>query len=204
MKVTMAALVAALNGDLENAIIASTPGGIEAQEAREQKRLVASTMLPKEVGYDNTREQFEAIGIVFGKDVDDLFVECVIPAGWTKRPTEHSMWSELVDDKGRVRAQIFYKGAFYDRNAHISLSRRFAYGIEPEGGWDNECNRETVSRYVLVKDMGNGTIIWKSDLVAPDEICPWYMLSEKLSQIAREWLAEHYPDWENPLAYWDE
>jgi hypothetical protein len=121
-KITPAALSAMFDGNTENFLAASTPGGIEAQEARGQLDFVASETLPKEMLHGCTREKLEEMGIRFGDDVDDLFVSVELPDGWEKRPTDHSMWSELVDDKGVVRANIFYKAAFYDRNAHISLS----------------------------------------------------------------------------------
>ncbi len=39
------------------------------------------------------------------------------------------MWNELVDDKGRVRASFFYKGAFYDRDAFINFNTRYSIEI---------------------------------------------------------------------------
>ena len=35
------------------------------------------------------------------------------------------MWSNLVDKQERVRATIFYKAAFYDRNAFLNVSQRY-------------------------------------------------------------------------------
>ena len=119
-KWNMAAVAALANGDLENAVIASTPGGIEAQEAAGQQAFVASTTLPRECS-GCTREQLESLGFQFGADVDDIFCEATLPEGWTKRPTDHAMWSEIVDGEDQVRALVFYKAAFYDRHAHISL-----------------------------------------------------------------------------------
>jgi hypothetical protein len=49
-----------------------------------------------------------------------------LPEGWHIKATDHSMWSNLVDDKGRNRASIFYKAAFYDREAFLSFNRRFS------------------------------------------------------------------------------
>lgn len=112
--------MAAMQGDWENAQTASTPDGIEAQEAQGQQDFVKSEVLPRRCNFC-TRNQLEALGIVFGKEVDDLFIEAVLPAGWKKVPTEHSMWSELLDAQGKKRASIFYKAAFYDRDAFISL-----------------------------------------------------------------------------------
>ena len=64
------------------------------------------------------------MGVVYGEDVDDLFVNVTLPPSWQVNPTDHSMWSELVDSDGVVRAQIFYKAAFYDRSAFISPVRQ--------------------------------------------------------------------------------
>ncbi len=96
------------------------PGAIEAQEARGQKELVMSDVLPVECD-KSFQAELEAAGVKFGAQVqgDDLFREVTLPKGWVKRATDHSMWSELVDDKGTVRAMIFYKAAFYDRCAFM-------------------------------------------------------------------------------------
>ena len=42
-----AAIIALAQGDIENALIAATPGGIEAQEARGQQEFAANSTLPK-------------------------------------------------------------------------------------------------------------------------------------------------------------
>jgi hypothetical protein len=52
---------------------------------------------------------------------DPIFCLAELPKGWKKRPTEHSMWSELVDENNVVKAEIFYKAAFYDRSAFMRL-----------------------------------------------------------------------------------
>lgn len=117
-----AALGALARGDIENAITASTPGGIEAQEAAGQATLVAGPWFPKDM-MGVTRQELEGLGFKFGSDVDDLFVSAQFPTGWKKVATDHSMWSDIVDDKGCVRGSIFYKAAFYDRKAHLSWNR---------------------------------------------------------------------------------
>jgi hypothetical protein len=73
------------------------------------------------------REALEAAGVKFGAAVkgDPMFTYVELPAGWKKRSTGHAMWSDLVDDKGRKRASIFYKAAFYDRSAHGSALPRY-------------------------------------------------------------------------------
>jgi hypothetical protein len=120
---TAAGLRALANGDLDNFIAASTSGGIEAQEARGQKDLCSSSQLPKEI-HCGARSDFEAMGVKFGDDADDLFVNVTLPPSWQLRPTDHSMWSDLVDASGAIRAEVFYKAAFYDRKAFMRPVRQ--------------------------------------------------------------------------------
>lgn len=117
-----AALSALLKGDLKNAMVAQTPGGIEAQEAQGQKDMVESQVFPKKHN-GCVKEDFEKMGVVYGEDKDDIFVNVTLPKGWQIKPTDHSMWSEILNEKGKVIANIFYKAAFYDRHAYISLQK---------------------------------------------------------------------------------
>lgn len=92
------------------------------QEADGQQSFVSSTTLPTDLC---GKEILEAAGVKFLGVVedDDIFQYVELPDGWKKVPTDHSMWSNLVDEQGRVRASIFYKAAFYDRNAHASATK---------------------------------------------------------------------------------
>jgi hypothetical protein len=96
---------------------------IEGMEARGQRELVRSEVLPTEI-LRGTDADFEALGFTFGDPVDGdpMFRKATLPDGWTKQGTDHSMWSKVVDHRGIERAAIFYKAAFYDRSAHMSLS----------------------------------------------------------------------------------
>ena len=123
---TPAAFNALMNGDIENFDVASTPGGIERQEAEGQQRFVTTDMMPLELNPD--RAAFEALGFTFGEPVDDIFVNATLPPGWTKKPHEsHSMWSDIYDETGKKRVSIFYKAAFYDRSAHADLPALSAF-----------------------------------------------------------------------------
>lgn len=106
------------------------PSAIEAQEAAGQKELVNSSQLPIKVnspyGID-IREKYQSMGIIIldrKKDDDVLFFDVELPKGWKLEPTEHSMWNNLIDDKGEIRANIFYKAAFYDRDAFIDFKEK--------------------------------------------------------------------------------
>ena len=198
---TPAALAAGLSGNFENFLVASTPGGIERQEAQGQQDFVTSETLPKNMIHGCTKEKLESMGIVFGEEADDIFIYCQLPEGWKKVPTDHSMWSKLVDEKGRKRAAIFYKAAFYDRNAHITLSRRFSASYIPEDRYkDPNVSYEEQSQgmwYGIVTDGGKEIFITKGIKN------PSYNDKDELYAQAMGWLVNKYPDWQNELAYWD-
>lgn len=101
---------------------------IEAQEKAGQSQLVHSDRLPTEVLH-STDADFEALGFTFGEpDQDDpLFRPATLPKGWTKQASDHDMWSYVVDSLGRKRVGIFYKAAFYDRKAHMSVQSLYSY-----------------------------------------------------------------------------
>ena len=123
-EITPAGLSALSKGDIKNFAIASTPGGIERQEAEGQREFVKSQSLPCEAPWDELKklgiEELEDRNELVAKG--ELFCKVKLPDGWEVTPTEHSMWSELKDNKGKVIASIFYKAAFYDRSAFLRLS----------------------------------------------------------------------------------
>jgi|SRR5882672_12913810 len=120
---TLAAIQAFAEGDAANMLAAITPGGIEAQEARGQRALnKAGNLLPKKLLY-SMWEEVEAMGIKLIGEQDDLFLNVELPPGWMIQPTPHSMWSNVVDETGKVRLEVFYKAAFYDRKAHFWIKK---------------------------------------------------------------------------------
>lgn len=187
--VTPAALGALLNDDFENFLAASRPGGIEAQEAAGQAKLCQqASRLPVDLGYSGVKwgeiERFW--GIKHGEVTDKIFYSVTLPEGWKLVPTDHSMWSKLVDGNGSERAAIFFKAAFYDYNAHLSVSSRYYSEYENR----DDSPKETSSRY-LVKDRVTGEVLHKTD---------WTGYSAASEEVSA-WKKEHYPD-ESPFAYW--
>jgi len=194
-----ASLKAALEGDLENALLAATPGGVEAQEKVGQTMFVANDTLPHKFNFCK-KEDFEKMGIVFGEKEDDLFSKVALPAGWKKLPTDHSMWSRLVDHKGRERASIFYKAAFYDRDAFLNLTPRFSTLCDPENS-NSETSydeRKKGNWFGLVKD--GEEVIFKTKPIKN----PTYEQQTALRKEADDWLDAHYPEWRDATKYWDQ
>jgi hypothetical protein len=194
---------------LLQAMIGVSPSDIiEQSEKHGQQELIRSEVLPRKINY-GSREQFEAMGIIYGENADDLFVYVTLPEGWSKQETDHSMWSNLVDDRGRERASIFYKAAFYDMDAFISITRRFSLTVRPVKGWEDrhgewgcfitDCKQEICQVGTLEPEpeyhgtSGSERQVWLN----------WTEGKDALAQFGKDYLNENMPDWENPLAYWD-
>lgn len=200
-----AALAAAMQGRLDDAIAASTPGGIIAQEAAGQAMLVANgALLPKRAGIHNppTREQITAAtGIVFGEDHDDLFVKVTLPEGWKIEPTDHNMWTKLVDANGCERAGIFYKAAFYDRSAHMDFTPRYTV----------MCDYAKPVSTVGVRDGKTGQWVFTAGTVANNEsmtdrgdLLKNYEERNKLEKLATEWVTKNHENFRDAFAYWND
>ncbi len=143
-------------------LLAGGSGAIESLERFEQARVTSSfTMLPRK----GPRAEAEALGFVFGENINDgtdLFVAVTAPEGWDIKRTDHSMWSNYVDQKGRVRGKQFYKGAFYDLDAFYRFEPRY----QVDG--DYEALPEPVFETQLVPE-------WK-----------------EVGKVGRSWGAQHY------------
>ncbi|MCW2899294.1 MAG: hypothetical protein JWO67_1559 [Streptosporangiaceae bacterium] len=107
----------------------STP--IEAQEAAGQRELVNSDVIPSQIN-GGSEADLTSLGFVLGEQVDGdpMFRRATLPAGWKREGSDHSMGSYIVDGLGRRRCGIFYKAAFYDRSAHISVTSVYGYVSE--------------------------------------------------------------------------
>jgi len=176
-------------------------GSINHQEAQGQKSFVNSETLPTDMarhGDYDTKAILEAAGVKFLGEVegDPMFQYVELPAGWKKAPTDHSMWSKLLDDKGRERASIFYKAAFYDRSARLSLTTRFGFRRD----YDKEEKEGLAVTYVT--DGGN-VIHTTKPIKLPDDRQKRREVGHKTDNAASAWINKHYPDWQNPGAYWD-
>ena len=93
---------------------------IEEQERAGHAQLLHSDQLPADMG---DRASYEALGFTFGDPTpgDPLFVQATLPDGWKRQAGSDARGSDLVDEFGRRRVSIFYKAAFYDRQATMTL-----------------------------------------------------------------------------------
>lgn len=177
-------------------LFGGNPGAIERQESQGQKEVIESQQLPKKSNpYSDVdaSAQYESMGIkVVGESKgDNLFLDVVLPKGWKKQATDHSMWNHLVDDKGRKRAMFFYKAAFYDRDAFINFLSRYEIATDYS---------DDKTRMYFVKDTATSETLFSSERVPKENA---YDMEEKLRKDCVAYLESNYPDWKNSNAYWD-
>ena len=198
-----------------NFLAAATPGGIERQEAGAQRDLVRSQQIPLKLG--SRKELFEKLGFKFGRKVDDLFQEAELPKGWTKVPSpSHSSYSYVLDDKGRARWTIYYKGAFYDRQADgYSLQRRFRIQAQKDYDFKGPGEKPVwgeVLDYGVQFDPkvtyhggGRPAIVYRSQEqhFIPKDVWDIERVEKMVLQEMGLWIDAQYPNNEDPLAYWD-
>lgn len=172
---------------LIEAMVVGTDAMIERQEAQGQRDLMNSTVLP----IDGS-QQAAQMGITLLEPVDDLFVNVILPDGWHKQATDHSMWSDLLDDKGRSRAAIFYKAAFYDRSAHMSICR--CINVTRRYGDD-----DMVSAAVVCGD----EILFETAPIKRAATREYFDAVDADMRSACAWADTNYPNWRDVGAYWD-
>jgi hypothetical protein len=160
-----------------------------------QNSLINNTSLPIDIrcwGNYNGKEILESAGLKFLGIVQgsSLLQSVELPQDWKKERTGHPMWSNLVDDKGRVRANIFYVSQIGDSDAFMNLTTRFSVRLD----YDKK-EKENIS---IAEVCDSESVIYVTESL---EAC--YLNDEKVANSAKEWLSEHYPDWQNPGAYWN-
>lgn len=190
----------------------------EAGERRAQEEFVSNeTTLPAgmhkddQYGYD-TKVVLEKAGVKFLGPVegDPVLQRVELPAGWKKAPSYYSLLTMLVDDKGRERARVFFKDASYDRHGSVNLESR--YGVSDLSNWSPDLLRRGEGSYRL--QVVDGCAVRgpsKSEHLLHEVEVPYsedrkerFRARARAMQEAYAWLDEHFPQWKDPLAYWDE
>lgn len=218
---------------LAMAMVVGVPAAIEAQEAAGADEMVHSDLLPValDAGDDedgrewDARTVLEQVGVRFLGPVpdDDLFQRVILPNGWTRKDTGHSMHTTIVDGKGNERILVFYKAAFYDRRASGTVVRRFLIVTNHRAALDEgKIVLAVHDRTVASKEDSCGAVVFQP----PALVWPHYAQSKSRTTVRSEdqrradcrlddartsdmrgqceaWLNARYPDWRNPAVYWD-
>jgi hypothetical protein len=200
------------------------PGAIEAQEQRGQQKLVAGVFFPVRFVLGDPSDADAALarwGWTLGAPLadDPLFRRVEMPPGWRKVATDHAMHSDVLDERDRKRVHVFYKAAFYDRDAFFGLIARFDVEEDyAEGEYRDRVELrppEWTNQRVI--DRATGEVLFVAD-VPPEEAVaarmasymnqsdPAFILAYErralMQEACREWIAARYPD-RSPGAYWE-
>ena len=112
-------------GDAPN-ISGLSPAANVTIEEHEQRKVATNPkwMIARTTGFPNrgqdSKEALEGLGFTGIQKADDLFYEVQAPDGWTK--TTQGYWTTINDETGKKRLSQFYKGAWYDRDAFVSIT----------------------------------------------------------------------------------
>jgi hypothetical protein len=183
-----------------NGILFGDPGPILQQERIAQKEIVeVGEQLPiksNTTGITNAAAQYGKMGIkvLVPSKGDDIFLNVKLPAGWKIVPTDHAMWTDLIDGKGRKRASMFFKGAFYDRDSFVNFIPRY---YRTHDYVDTTIDKpHKYDKYYCVKDSVDESILFKTDVTSE------YYDADKQRQ-CEDYLDTNYPNWRDHIAYWD-
>ena len=210
--------------DLQFLADAFEVGGPEAtlrKEARHAESFVKNETLPAKMllaPYKSqarardeerlARETLEKWGLKFlgAVEGDPSLVRVELPAGWRKLPTYETRLVMLVDDQSRERARI------------VLFSEHKALIIQPRYGVKEMSHEEILyGKGAILAVVTDGRIVTGDDgvLFVTEPVQPAAQDNERRSKLERmkvprelvkqaeSWLDEHYPDWRDPLAYWD-
>ena len=201
------ALLYAMEGD-------NPSKAIENQERRGQQDVVRNQRLPRKepdglLNSHDAKAQYEKMGIEVIGEHDDLFYNVKLPAGWQIKATGHSMWNELRDDKGRLRAEFFYKAAFYDRDAFIHFRCRYKVKVEHIAPDDADWDTWEASDFQGVILDGE-KVIRETELVPAPEKKNGRRLFDEEDSIKRrlrrqleDYMQKNYPEYKDVNAYWN-
>jgi hypothetical protein len=203
---------------LLQALAGGVEGAVEREEKAGQQQAVVSDVLPSK-GLDKYMPggPYAGLGFIIGEHVerDDMWRYVQLPAGWTKKATSHSMHNNILDERGRKRASFFYKAAFYDRDAimYPPISRYEVtiasdHELHADGSvisydvLDNAQCAPYTDKYGSTYPRGKVLNNFKGEWKKGDKQDRW-KLQDAIQAKAKAWTEEQFPDFENPLTYWD-
>ncbi len=162
---------------------------VEAVEAAALAAFIESPYLPSDMGLASQGQVEEHTGILFADLVDDLFVRVVLPAGWRKVRGDQHRVAQLLDQKDRIRASIFYKNTGTKRLA--SMQWHCFYTVM-------QIRQDKTKRFYTTVASADDNVAWFQ--IFEDDTPPAVIEEARLK--ANRWLFETYPNALDPFSYW--
>lgn len=158
----------------------------------------------EENNYKYTKEKYEKMGIKVIGECGDLFCCVELPEGWKIVGTDHHMWKNLIDDKGRARISFFYKNAYWDRDAFSNYCCRYSYQMTPFDDYKTDATYQERKFKPWKLFITDGGIKIKKLMEGTASTHKEYRdLDKKMNETAKEYLDKNYPDWNDVDAYWE-
>lgn len=175
-----------------------------------------NSVLPFQVG-KKLSVFYAMLGIKLGDPVENIkngngnlllqFVE--FPNGWSREETPNSQGVMIFDCKNRARFVMSPYVSFLGvEGISFDIYPRYTCSTRGSGIEEAKNNKQGVSGvvidYAYSRDEFNGEkIIYKTKFFYPSKKRPTFGDAEQVALDQCEaWLNKHYPDWENPTAYW--
>lgn len=146
-------------------------------------------LLPKNMSPN--KSVFENLGFEF-KEYDSVTLEATLPEGWTILSSENGLETLLIDEKGRNRGSFFFRGNVLSRTGYMLLVQRYHatyYFINPN----------KIGPIKVVATDFDGTVIFKAGYCMNSYSNEYEHLLTK----AKDFLNKNFPNWKNPINYWD-
>lgn len=171
-------------------------------EGPERQENIPQDLLPKDIrtmADGNGKEVLEKAGIQFISDDSNPELQRIhLPDGWKIVSAGSSRLNNLIDHKGRVRAEIIYGGP--DLGTFMTVVNYYGIStLDSNAGpglytakikrCDDVIHTITVSAGRMGSEVRDGSEI--------------NLIAEAAKQ-AKAWLTEKYPDWTDANAYWDD
>lgn len=167
---------------------------VETDKNAKQYKVRDTIILP--LNMHPNQETFESLGFDFFDAGDRVLINATLPEEWsTQRITGSNVLREnLIDDRGRIRGDYYYKRAYHDRDGHMKLCGRYRqiYQYTEPGNYSSPIN-------VVAIDNVDGSVIFNAGQC--EEL--YSKEYEELVTKAEEYLNSNYPGWKDVTKYWD-
>ena len=112
-----------------------------------------------------------------------------LPEGWSYQRIDIPDRAHIFDDKGNIRVVIYPN----DIQPSIRLNTQYFIELNPV---------EDRIYSARVRDSSGRTLFTSPSFVGHEDTHE-DILENKVLELASNWLDKNYPDWQNPLVYWN-
>ena len=157
-----------------------------------------------------TRQLYEQMGIRIMSNLDKLFYSVELPEGWKIKETNSPLWNVVLDEKNRERIAVYCsKNQYTGTKTYSELVCRYSYLVCPFDDYKSDISqdeRNVMAWYLYFTDCGEK--IMKLQTMTAGLGCEFnlgesHLIPTTLNELGTDFLDKNYPDWRNPLTYWD-